>query len=99
MSVFVPPPILDEMQAVFHLPVAATMAEQVRGSRFLRVNARNEKACFEGKNCIIGVADNSINTNRDAAVREIQLLAYEFSILQIAPEAAFVGQAAFFSII
>ncbi len=91
MTIFVPPSVFDEMQAILDFPMSANAAKQVTRSGLLWVNARNEIARLEGKDFAIGIADSSINTNGNAAVWEIQTFAYEVGVFQVAPEAASIS--------
>jgi hypothetical protein len=46
MAVFIPPTVLDEVQAVFHLPMMPHILQQLFRRDFLRVQTRHEVPRF-----------------------------------------------------
>ena len=86
MTILVPPAILDEMQAVFDLPMPTDIRLKL-GCRYqIWIQAGREIPAFEGKKLAIGGAHLAVDANGDLAVREIQTFTNVRGIVQVGPK-------------
>ena len=98
MTVFVPPAVLDEVQAVFHLPMPANIRVKPGSRNGARVEAGHEIAAFLAEKRAGGRTNFPIGTEEDLAVRNVQTLAQILGIAQIEPEPAGFAAAPLFSV-
>jgi hypothetical protein len=88
VAIFVPPAILDEMQAVFDLPMSTNVRLKLGGCHQLRIEAGYEVPAFVGKNVPCGRAHFTIDADGNLAMRKIQALADIRGIVQVDPKPA-----------
>ena len=75
VAILIPPTILHEMQAVFHLPMIACRGLKLRSRDRTRIEAGGEVAAVARKNCAVARPHFPIDAQRNAAVGEAQTLA------------------------
>ena len=73
VTILVPPAVLDEMEAVFHLPVAANIFQQFPRRDGIGIEAGNEVPAFAGKKRTIGRTQLTIGTGSDFAAGDVQM--------------------------
>ena len=61
VAVFVPPPILQEVETVFQPPVVADVPQEVRGGDAIGIEARDEIPHVVRENLAIGSTNHAIN--------------------------------------
>ena len=88
VTIFVPPAVLDEMQAVFHLPVAADVVLQFTRRDRIGIEATDEVSAFAGKNLTAGRAHLAIDTGGDLAAGYVQMLPDMFGVVKVDPKPA-----------
>lgn len=88
VAVLVPPTVLDEMQAVFHLPVIAHMRLQPRGRDRTRIETGGEIAAVARKNRAVARPHFAIDAQRDAALGKVQTLAEIVRCIEVEPKPA-----------
>lgn len=81
VAIFVPPAILEKVQAVFDLPVAAAEPQQIRRSHLLGVETADVKSRIARDNLTLLRAEFSIDSQGDLAARQVQRLTYVVGIL------------------
>lgn len=64
VAVFVPPAILQEMEAVFHSPMVADMPQQVRRGDLLGIETGDEIPHVVRQDFAVGSANLAINAER-----------------------------------
>lgn len=75
MSIFVPPPIFDEEEAVLDLPVLADQFQQLVGADLAGIEARQEVARIVRAHAAIAGKDIAVHAERNLAAGEVQRLA------------------------
>lgn len=75
MSIFVPPPIFDEEEAVLDLPVLADQFQQLVGADPAGIEARQEVARIVRAHAAIVGNDIAVHAERNLAAGEVQRLA------------------------
>ena len=96
MAVLVQSAVLDVMQAVFHLPMAASQRLKIGRRHRLRVETRHEITSVAGFK-LRSMPDLPVDAKTDAAIRDSQRIANPIGDLVVAPEFSDVYAAAFFS--
>jgi hypothetical protein len=86
VAIFVPPAVFDEMEAVLHLPVATNVCLQFTGRDRIGVQAAHEVPAFAGKKCPFRGTHLAINTQRDSATGDVQMLPYVVGIVEVDPK-------------
>lgn len=81
VAVFVPPAILDEMQVVFHLPVAPCVTQQSLGRHVRGVETGNEVAYVVRYDLATGCLQLAIHAQRNAASGQLQCFADVVGVL------------------
>jgi hypothetical protein len=61
VAILVPPPIFQEVEAVFQPPVVADVPQEIRGSHALGIEARDEVSHVVRENLAVGGADFTID--------------------------------------
>jgi len=88
VTIFVPPAVLDEMKAVFHLPVSTNIfLEFTRRDRMGRQTGDKVPA-VAGKEYALRAAQFTINTNADLATGNVQMLSDILSVVEVDPKPA-----------
>ena len=98
MAVFVPPAILHEVQAIFHLPMPANIGVKLGGRDAARVEAGHEIPAFLEENRTGRRTDFPLRTEEDFALRNVQTLAQILGIAQVEPQSAGFAAAPLFSV-
>ena len=70
VAVFVPPAVFDEVQAVFHLPVIASVGLQPRGRDAGRIEAGDEIVALGKENLALGRTHLAIDAHGDLTTGE-----------------------------
>ena len=99
MTVFVPPAILDEVQAVFHLPMAANGGVKLGRRDRTRIEAGHEIPGVVKQKNTIGRTYFTIGTDGDLTVGNIQTLAEILGVVQVDPNPAGIAAIPFFSVV
>ena len=99
VTVFVPPAILDEVQAVFHLPMAANVGVKLGWRDRARIEAGHEIAAFTQQKSTIARSHFTIGADGDLAVGNVQTLADILGVVQVDPNPAGIAAAPLFSIV
>lgn len=86
VAIFVPPAVFDEVEAVFHLPVATNVCLEFTGRDRIGVQAAHEVPAFAGKEHPFRGTYFAINTQRDSATGNVQMLPYVVSIIEVDPK-------------
>jgi hypothetical protein len=86
VTIFVPPAVLDEMKAVFHLPVATNVVLEFTRRDRIGLQAGDKVPAFAGKECTLRAAHFSINTNADLATGNVQMLSDMLSVVEVDPK-------------
>jgi len=95
VAVFVPPPVLAEVQAVLDTPMVPHVGQEVRGRDLVGVEARDEVADVVRDELAGGVSDLAIDADRYAAAGQIEDLAEVIRVVSIDPDAAGFSEAPF----
>ena len=88
VAILVPPTVLDEMQAVFHLPVVAHIRLKPRGRDRARIETGGEIAAVARKNRAVARPHFAIDAQRDAAFGKVQTLAEIVGRVEVEPKSA-----------
>ena len=88
VAVLVPPTVLDEMQAVFHLPMVAYIRLKPGGRDRARIETGGKIATVARKNHAVARPHFAIDAQRDAALGKVQTLAEIVRRLEIEPKPA-----------
>ena len=99
MAVLIPPAILDEVQAVFHLPMAANVGVKLSRRDRARIEAGHEISAFVKQKSIIGRSHFTIGADGDLTVGNVQTLTEILGILQVDPNPAGIAAAPLFSVV
>ena len=88
VAIFVPPAVLDEMEAVFHLPVAANVRLKLTGRDRIGIQAGHEIPAL-ARNKLAGSATHlAINADCDLAAGYVQTLPEILGIVEVDPKPA-----------
>ena len=88
VTIFVPPPIFGEVQAVFDSPMIPHVRQDVRGRDLVGVEAGDEVPHVMRDKLAGGGADLAIDADRYAAVGEVEDLADVRRVVEIDPNTA-----------
>ena len=99
MTVFVPPAILDEVQAVFHLPMAANGCVKFGRCHRTRIETADEIPAFLKQKNTIGRPHFTIGTDGDLAAGNVQTLTQILGVVQVDPNPAGIVATPFFSVV
>ena len=88
VTIFVPPPIFAEVQAVFDAPMIPHVRQDVGGRDLVGVEAGDEVPHVVRDELAGGGADLAIDADCDAAAGEVEDLAEIGRVVQIDPDAA-----------
>lgn len=88
VTVLVPPTVLDEMQAVFHLPMIAHIRLKPSGRDRSRIETGGEIAAIARKNHAVVRSHFTINAQRNAALGKVQTLAEIIRRVEVEPKPA-----------
>ena len=97
VAVFVPPAILEEVQAVFQLPMTADVGVQLGGTDRAGVAAGDEVPAVVEQHRPIGRADFAIGAENDLAAGNVQMLTEILGIGKVEPQPAGFRVAPLFS--
>ena len=86
MTIFVPPAVLDEMKAVFHLPVASNVVLEFTRRDRIGLQAGDEVPAFAGKESALRAAHLTIDTNADSATGNVQMLPDMLGVVEVEPK-------------
>lgn len=95
VTIFVPPPILGEVQAVFDSPMVPHVGQEVGGRDAVGVEAGDEVPHVVRDEFAFGRADLAIDANRYAAAGEVEDLADVRRVVDVDPNAAGFPKAPF----
>ena len=98
VTVFVPPAILDEVQAIFHLPVAANVDVKPGGADRAGVATGDEIPGIVEQDRAIGRAYFAIGADGDLAVGKAQTLTNILGVVEVEPQPAGFGVVPLFSV-
>ena len=99
MPVFVPPAIFDEVQAVFHLPVAANIHMKRGGRNRIGVDTGYEVPTVVEQESAVGRTYFTVGTDGDLAARKVQTLTDIGCVVQVDPKPASFPLVPLFSVI
>ncbi len=88
VTIFIPPTVLDEMKAVFHLPVVANIVQQFAWRDRIGIQAADEVPAFAGKKLTTRRAYCAIDADGDLATRYVQMLPDMVGIVEADPKPA-----------
>ena len=88
VAIFVPPPILAEVEAVFDPPVIPHQREQVSGGHAAGVETADEVPHVVRDNLAAGRADLAVDAQRYAATGEAEGFAGRVGVVEMNPDAA-----------
>jgi hypothetical protein len=88
VTIFVPPAVLDEMEAVFHLPVATSIALEFTRRDRIGLQTGYEVPAFAGKKRTLRAAHFTINTNADLTTGNVQLRSDMLGVVEVDPKPA-----------
>ena len=71
VTIFVPPAVLDEMKAVFHLPVATNVRLKLTRRDRIGIQTRHEVTAVAGKKRSVRATHFAIKTQRDSATGNV----------------------------
>jgi len=98
VTILVPPAVFHEMQAVFHLPVAAHVRLEFTGCDQVGVQAGYEVPAFARKKLALYRAYFAINADSDLAARYVQTLPDIFGVVEVDPQPTGLLVAPLFSV-
>ena len=99
VPILVPPAVLDEVQAVFHLPVAADVRVKVGRRDIARIEAGHEVPAFLEQEMAIGRTHFAIDAQGDLAVGNVQTLAEIRGVVKVEPKPADFAAGPLFSLV
>jgi hypothetical protein len=88
VTIFVPPPIFAEVQAVFDAPMIPHVRQDVGGRDLVGVEAGDEVPHVVRDELAAGGADLAIDADRYAAAGEVENLADVRRVVDVDPDAA-----------
>ena len=88
VTIFVPPAVLDEMKAVFHLPVATNVVLEFTRRDRIGLQTGDEVPAFAGKERTLRAAHLAIDTDTDLATGNVQMLTDMLGVVEIDPKPA-----------
>ena len=88
VPILVPPTVLDEVEAVFHLPVAADIRLEFTGCDRIRVQTGHEVPALARKQLAGGAAYFTINADGNLAAGYVQTLPNILDIVEVNPKPA-----------
>jgi len=83
-----PPAVLDEVQAVFHLPVAANVLLEIGSRDGVRIETGHEIPALTRNEFALGATDFAINSDGDATFGNVQTLPNVLGIVEADPKPA-----------
>ena len=86
VTIFVPPAVLDEMKAVFHLPVATNVVLEFTRRDRIGLQTGDKVPAFAGKERTLRRAHFSINTDTDLATGNVQMLSDMLGVVEVDPK-------------
>ena len=86
MTIFVPPAVLDEMKAVFHLPVATNIVLEFARRDRIGSQTGHEVPAFAGKKLVLGRAYFAIHADGDLATGYVQMLPDIVGVIEVDPK-------------
>jgi hypothetical protein len=97
VTIFVPPAVFEEEEAVLDLPMGADSRQQFRGADLLGIETGEKVACVGQQNRAILVDYVPINTQRNLRPGKRQGVANVIGVVQIEPELAAIAGGPLFS--
>jgi hypothetical protein len=88
VTILVPPTVLDEMEAVFHLPVATNIRLEFTGRDRIGIQAGHEVPAFARKQFAGSAAYFTINADGNLAAGYVQTLPNILGIVEVNPKPA-----------
>lgn len=98
VAVLIPPAVFDEVEAVFHLPVAANMGLQAGGRDSARIETGREIAALLRKHLASERTHFTIDADGDLTTGKIQTLADKGGVVQVDPQSAGFPREPLFSV-
>jgi hypothetical protein len=86
VTIFVPPAVLDEMKAVFHLPMATNVVLEFTRRDRIGLQAGDKVPAFAGQEFIRRRAPVAIRTNADLATGNVQMLSDMLGVVEVDPK-------------
>ena len=86
VTIFVPPAVFNEVQAVFHLPVPADVALELFRRDQSGIQAGYEVPAFAGKKLALGRTHFTIDSGGDLAAGNVQTLSDILGIVEVDPK-------------
>jgi hypothetical protein len=86
VAIFVPPAVLDEMEAVFHLPMATNVVLKLTRRDRIGLQAGDKVPAFAGKNLTLRRTHFAIRTNADLATGNVQMLSDMLGVVEVDPK-------------
>ena len=86
VTIFVPPAVLDEVKAVFHLPVVANEALELFRRDRIGIQAGHEVPAVTGKKLTAGRANFTINAGGDLTAGNVQVLSDILGVVEVDPK-------------
>jgi hypothetical protein len=88
VTIFVPPTVFDEMQAIFHLPMVAYSRFKVRGCNRTRIETGGKIAAVARTKDAVARSHFAIDAQREAASGKVQTLAEIIGSVEVEPKSA-----------
>jgi len=88
VTIFVPPAVLDEMKAVFHLPVATNVVLEFMRRDRIGIQTGHKVPALAGKKLVLRRAHFAINTDADLATWYVQMLPDILGVVEVDPKPA-----------
>jgi hypothetical protein len=99
VAIFIPPAILDEVQTVFNLPMAANVGVKLGRRDRARIEAAYEITAFVKQKSTIGRSHFTIGADGDLTVGNVQTLTEILGVVQVDPNPACFVAVPFFSVV
>ena len=88
VAIFVPPPIFQEVQAVFHPPVVADVPQQIRGGDAAGIEARHEIPHVVRHSFAGGGPQFTIDAQDYATAGQVECVTHVVGVVQVDPHPA-----------
>ena len=86
VTIFVPPAVLDEMKAVFHLPMATNVGLKFTRRDRIGLQTGDKVPAFAGKERALRATYFAIDTNADSTTGNVQMLSDMLGIVEVDPK-------------
>ena len=99
VTVFVPPTIFQEVEAVLDPPMLTDVPQQIGGGDMIRIEATNVVAGIVQHDVAIVRAQLTIHAEGNATTRQVERFADIVGVVEIDPDAASFFQSPFLSVV